>query len=68
MDFVNNMVVGIGNVLSHIFLIMFTVMFMLIEASGILVWAGLALVGLDFAPLWDFWPCCNWSRPWFWQL
>lgn len=28
MDFANNMVVGIGNALSHIFLIMFTAMFM----------------------------------------
>lgn len=96
MDFANNMVVGIGNALSNIFLIMFTVMFMLIEAAGfprkvaaieghdsestlkrlaevvesvksyvvakavislatgILVWLGLALVGLDFAPLWGF--------------
>ena len=96
MGFANNMVVGIGNALGNTFLILFTVMFMLIEAggfprkiasieghnaestlkqlgkivesvnsyvvakaiislaTGIFVWLGLALVGLDFAPLWGF--------------
>lgn len=96
MDFANYMVVGIGNALSNIFLILFTVMFMLVEAAGfprkitsieghdsesslrrlaeivesvnsyvaakavmslatgLLVWSGLALIGLDFAALWGF--------------
>jgi predicted PurR-regulated permease PerM len=96
MGFANNMVVGIGNALSNTFLILFTVMFILIEAAGfprkvaaieghdsqstlkrlaevvesvnsyvmaktimslatgILIWLGLAIIGLDFAPLWGF--------------
>lgn len=96
MNFANYMITGIGNALSNTFLILFTVMFMLMEAAGfphkiasieghdseatlkhlseiiesvnnyvaaktimslatgILVWSGMAFVGLDFAPLWGF--------------
>jgi predicted PurR-regulated permease PerM len=96
MTFANNMIAGIGNALSYTMLIMFTVIFMLIDAAGfprklaaiegekseatlqrlaevvesinqyvvaktivslltgILIWISLALVGLDFAPLWGF--------------
>jgi predicted PurR-regulated permease PerM len=96
MGFANNMLTGIGNALSNTFLILFTVMFMLVEAAGfprkiasieghdsesslkrltevvesvknyvvakammslatgILIWLGLEMVGLDFAPLWGF--------------
>jgi AI-2 transport protein TqsA len=34
MDFANSMLVGIGSALSNVFLILFTVIFMLIEAAG----------------------------------
>ena len=96
MVFANNMVAGIGSVLSNTLLILFTVIFMLVDAAGfprklaaiemhnaettlqsfvaviesinryivakaivslatgVLVWIALALVGLDFAPLWGF--------------
>ena len=96
MGFANSLVSGIGDALSNVFLIIFTVLFMLAEASGfprklaamdsdgsgknlqyiadivqsvkryvsaktvvslvtgILIWIGLELVGLDFAPLWGF--------------
>ncbi len=92
----NQLVAGIGGTLSNALLIMFTVMFMLLEVSGfprklaamggnsgeaalrqiaeiiqgvnryvaakalvslvtgVLVWIGLELVDLDFAPLWGF--------------
>jgi len=95
-DFANNMLVGIGSALSNAFLILFTVIFMLIDAAGfprklavidgqnaeltlqrlveviesvkqyvvakaivslatgVLIWIALALIGLDFAPLWGF--------------
>jgi predicted PurR-regulated permease PerM len=96
MDFANNMLVGIGSALSNSFLILFTVIFLLIDAAGfprklaaidgqnvestlqrlveviesvnqyvvakaivslatgVLIWIALALIGLDFAPLWGF--------------
>ncbi len=96
MTFANHLVAGIGGVLSHFFLLMFTVFFMLMESwslprkfalmdsarsrlamermvavmestkqytsikatmslvTGLLVWAGCALIGLDFAVLWGF--------------
>jgi predicted PurR-regulated permease PerM len=96
MGFVNGLVGGLRQVLSNAFLIMFTVLFMLLEASSfptklqrmrpdggsthasrlaevvestksyiavkaltslatsVLVWAGLALLGVDFALLWAF--------------
>lgn len=96
MQFANSLISGLGSTLSNIFLIMFTVMFMLLEAwtipakfksmnsersaliqsriadviqstkeytaikalmsliTGGLVWAGLSLVGVDFAALWGF--------------
>lgn len=96
MDFANNMLVGIGSALSNSFLILFTVIFLLIDAAGfprklaaidgqnvestlqrlveviesvnqyvvakaivslatgLLIWIALALIGLDFAPLWGF--------------
>ncbi len=96
MAFANHLVAGIGGVLSHVFLLMFTVFFMLMESgslpgkfaamdtersrqtldrlvrimestkqytsikalmslvTGVLVWIGCALVGLDFAVLWGF--------------
>lgn len=96
MDFANSMIVGIGSALSNTFLILFTVIFMLIDAvgfprklaaidgqntestlqrlvevmesvnryvvakaivslaTGVLIWIALALIGLDFAPLWGF--------------
>lgn len=96
MGVTNQLVAGIGDTLSNALLIMFTVMFMLLEVSGsprklaamggdsgeavlkriaevikgvnryvaakalvslvtgVLVWIGLELVGLDFAPLWGF--------------
>lgn len=96
MDFANYMVAGIGSALSNAMLILFTVIFMLIDAAGfprklaaiegeksestlqhfaevveslnqyvvdkaivslatgILIWIALALIGLDFAPLWGF--------------
>ncbi|MDA9981867.1 AI-2E family transporter [Gammaproteobacteria bacterium] len=96
MGFTNTLVAGIGGALSNVFLIMFTVMFMLLEAggfprklaamggdsgeaalrrlseivqglnryaaakafisiiTGVLIWIGLELIGLDFAPLWGF--------------
>lgn len=96
MQFANRLVLGIGDALSNALLITFTVLFMLVEASGfpkkvaamdsrgdgaglqriadivqavnryasakavvslvtgILIWIGLELAGLDFAPLWGF--------------
>jgi predicted PurR-regulated permease PerM len=96
MNFANNMVAGIGSALSNTMLIVFTVIFMLIDAAGfprklaaiegeksettlqhfaelmdslnqyvvakaivslatgLLIWIALALIGLDFAPLWGF--------------
>jgi predicted PurR-regulated permease PerM len=96
MGFANNMLVGIGSALSNSFLILFTVIFLLIDAAGfprklaaidgqnvestlqrlveviesvnqyvvakaivslatgVLIWIALALIGLDFAPLWGF--------------
>jgi AI-2 transport protein TqsA len=96
MDFANNILIGIGSALSNTFLVLFTVIFMLIEAAGfprklaaidgqnaesklqrlaeviesvnqyvvakaivslatgVLIWIALALIGLDFAPLWGF--------------
>lgn len=96
MGITNQLVAGIGDALSNVFLIMFTVIFMLMEASGfprklaamvgnsgeaalqriaeviqgvnryvaaktvvslvtgVLIWIGLELVDLDFAPLWGF--------------
>lgn len=96
MDFANYVVLGIGNVLSDFMLILFTVIFMLVESAefphkmsiiegnkagkmlsqlgeffesingyivaktavslvtGVLIWLALALIGLDFAPLWGF--------------
>ena len=95
-DFANSMIVGIGSALSNTFLILFTVIFILIDAvgfprklaaidgqnaestlqrlvevmesvnqyvvakaivslaTGVLIWIALALIGLDFAPLWGF--------------
>ena len=96
MGFANSMVAGIGSALSNTLLIIFTVIFMLIDAAsfprklaairgmdaeatlqrlaeiieninryvvtkafvslltGLLIWMALALIGLDFAPLWGF--------------
>lgn len=96
LNFANNMVTGIGIAASNIMLIIFTVIFILIDAAsfprkmekirdehaerflqslseiansvnqyvvaksivslinGLLIWASLALIGLDFAPLWGF--------------
>ena len=96
MDFANSMIAGIGSALSNTFLILFTVIFILIDAvgfprklaaidgknaestlqrlvevmesvnqyvvakaivslaTGVLIWIALALIGLDFAPLWGF--------------
>ena len=96
MDFANSMIVGIGSALSNSFLILFTVIFILIDAAGfprklaaidgqnaestlqrlveviesvnqyvvakaivslatgVFIWIALALIGLDFAPLWGF--------------
>ena len=96
MTFANGLIAGIGSALSHAFLILFTVFFMLTEAwslpekvaaihsergrqvmarlaeivestkqytsikalmsavTGLLIWAGTALIGLDFAVLWGF--------------
>ncbi len=96
MSFANRLVAALGDGLSHIFLILFTVFFMLLESwdlpaklaaidsertrrvvaqvteviestkrytsikalmsliTGVLIWAGCALIGLDFAVLWGF--------------
>lgn len=96
MGFANNLVARLGLVLSNVMLIMFTVMFILLEAStipekfkaihserselvqariadiiqstkqyisikalmslatGLLIWAGTALAGIEFAVLWGF--------------
>ena len=96
MKYVNSMVLELGHVLSNVFLIMFTVMFMLVEAAGldrklaaadgnagagglrriadflhgvtryaaanatlslatgVLIWIGLEIVGLEFAVMWGF--------------
>jgi predicted PurR-regulated permease PerM len=96
MGFANSMVAGIGSALSNTLLIIFTVIFILIDAAsfprklaairgmdaevalqrlaeiieninryvvtkafvslltGLLIWMALALIGLDFAPLWGF--------------
>ncbi len=96
MGFANGLVGALGNGLSHVFLILFTVFFMLLEswnlpakfeamgsekarraldrigqviqstkeytsikaimslATGLLIWIGCRLIGLDFAVLWGF--------------